>query len=39
MTEQACRKCHAEIVEAIEGPARQPRLSCVRCHSTVGHLR
>ena len=47
VTEQACRKCHSEIVEAIEGThgggssggdeARD--LSCVRCHSTVGHLR
>ncbi|HEX8127895.1 MAG TPA: cytochrome c nitrite reductase small subunit [Pyrinomonadaceae bacterium] len=40
ITEQACRKCHAEIVEAIEGPHKgTPELSCVRCHSTVGHLR
>lgn len=39
ITEKACRHCHAEIVLAIEGP--QPelnRLSCIRCHSTVGHL-
>ena len=40
VTEQACRKCHSEIVESIEGPhAGAPELSCVRCHSTVGHLR
>lgn len=40
ITEQACRKCHQEIVEAIEGPhADASELSCVRCHSTVGHLR
>jgi cytochrome c nitrite reductase small subunit len=40
VTEQACRKCHADMVEAIEGPhASTPELSCVRCHSTVGHLR
>ena len=39
VTEQACRKCHADIVDAIEGPnAGRNRLSCIRCHSTVGHL-
>jgi cytochrome c nitrite reductase small subunit len=37
-TEKACRKCHADIVAAIEGHPRQPKLSCIRCHSTVGHL-
>ncbi len=39
VTEQACRKCHEAIVQAIEGP-RQPgqELSCIRCHSTVGHF-
>lgn len=39
VTEKACRKCHADIVMAIEGqhPARE-QLSCIRCHSTVGHL-
>lgn len=39
VTEKACRKCHIEIVAAIEGPRpEQNRLSCIRCHSTVGHL-
>lgn len=39
VTEKACRKCHAAVVEAIEGPVDGPnRLSCIRCHSTVGHL-
>jgi cytochrome c nitrite reductase small subunit len=38
ITEQACRKCHSEIVEAIETHEDQgPGLSCVRCHSSVGH--
>lgn len=43
-TEKACRKCHHDIVEAIEAGAeltsqgRGGRLSCIRCHSTVGHL-
>lgn len=38
VTEKACRKCHDNIVEAIEG-VHQDRsdLSCVRCHSSVGH--
>ncbi len=53
VTERACRKCHQNIVDAIEspptsmlpspgGPVSRPgppeRLSCIRCHSTVGHL-
>ena len=38
VAEKACRKCHAEIVEAIEGHDRQERVSCVRCHSEVGHM-
>lgn len=39
VAERACRKCHEEIVLAIEGAHGEAgRLSCVRCHSTVGHL-
>ena len=38
VTEKACRKCHEEIVMAIEGHEEQGRTQCVRCHSTVGHL-
>jgi cytochrome c nitrite reductase small subunit len=39
VTEKACRKCHEEIMSAIESPDRDTnRLSCIRCHSTVGHL-
>ena len=37
-TEKACRKCHHDIVEGIESGPNAPRLSCIRCHSTVGHL-
>ena len=37
VTEKACRKCHAEIVFAIEHPDRE-QTSCIRCHSTVGHI-
>ncbi len=40
VTEQACRKCHQEIVDAIEGQhAGAQELSCLRCHGSVGHLR
>jgi cytochrome c nitrite reductase small subunit len=40
VAERACRKCHEEIVLAIEGPHPDTadRTSCVRCHATVGHL-
>ncbi|HEU0252681.1 MAG TPA: cytochrome c nitrite reductase small subunit [Pyrinomonadaceae bacterium] len=41
VTEKACRKCHQEIVEAIEGPHSElsdSQTSCIRCHSSVGHL-
>jgi cytochrome c nitrite reductase small subunit len=37
-TEKACRKCHHDIVESIESGPGAARLSCIRCHSTVGHL-
>lgn len=49
VTEEACRKCHQDIVAAIEGPGhggfgeKRPgemmlqETSCVRCHITVGH--
>lgn len=39
ITEYACRRCHQEIVEAIEGPHRElaEQPSCVRCHTAVGH--
>jgi cytochrome c nitrite reductase small subunit len=40
ITERACRQCHQVIVDAIEGAHRTgAQLSCVRCHSDVGHLR
>jgi cytochrome c nitrite reductase small subunit len=37
VAETACRKCHQAIVDSIEGPHRR-QTSCLRCHSTVGHL-
>jgi cytochrome c nitrite reductase small subunit len=39
VTEKACRHCHEPVVAAIEGPhPEKNRLSCIRCHSTVGHM-
>lgn len=42
ITENACRKCHAEIVHGIEGVGRGNvpgnRASCLHCHRSVGHL-
>jgi len=41
VAEKACRKCHQEIVEAIEGPhsgLSDSQTSCIRCHDSVGHL-
>jgi len=37
ITEGACRSCHLEIVQAIEG-SKQGTISCISCHATVGHL-
>jgi cytochrome c nitrite reductase small subunit len=39
VTEKACRKCHQDIVQALEGAHREDRspMSCIRCHWTVGH--
>lgn len=41
VTEQACRKCHSAIVEAIDPHPTDDSdaTSCIRCHSTVGHMR
>lgn len=39
VTEKACRKCHAALTAAIEGPHRPGQeLSCTRCHWDVGHF-
>ncbi|MBI3652469.1 MAG: cytochrome c nitrite reductase small subunit [Acidobacteria bacterium] len=41
VTEKACRKCHQEVVDAIEGwhaDKRDNETSCLRCHRNVGHL-
>jgi cytochrome c nitrite reductase small subunit len=39
VTEGTCRYCHAEIVDAIDSAhGEAAKLSCVRCHRSVGHL-
>ena len=39
VTEKACRKCHAALTAAIEGPHRPGQeISCTRCHWDVGHF-
>jgi cytochrome c nitrite reductase small subunit len=41
IAETACRGCHAEIVQAMGAPPRHggdADLSCIRCHSSVGHM-
>ena len=38
VTEQACRKCHSAVTATIEGHGDQGDLSCIRCHSRVGHF-
>lgn len=38
VTEDACRKCHQDTVHDIEAlTPPQDLLSCIRCHSGVGH--
>lgn len=39
ITNMACRKCHEEITQAIEGPhASTEPMMCLTCHQRVGHL-
>ena len=40
VTEHACRKCHEEMTASIDATQHhgETSMSCVRCHSTVGHL-
>jgi len=40
VTENACRRCHQAITQAIDGNTvhgRAPGLLCTRCHYSVGH--
>lgn len=37
---EACRKCHQDVVHAVESPGGDREgISCVRCHDSVGHMR
>lgn len=42
VTQAACGRCHAPIVQAIDQPAAPParlqRADCLACHRDVGHL-
>lgn len=42
VTEAACRNCHADIVAEIDsghaGLLANSAMSCIRCHSRVGHM-
>lgn len=39
ITEQACRKCHDDMVDAIDGATHGGQdLQCTQCHRSVGHL-
>lgn len=39
ITELACRHCHLDIVQAIEGTHQESaKISCIRCHASVGHM-
>lgn len=38
VTENSCRKCHQDIVRAIDTTtAHGGSMSCIRCHASVGH--
>lgn len=38
IAEAACRYCHAEVVDVIDGPhGTGENVSCIRCHASVGH--
>ena len=40
IAEASCRKCHSELVTAMDGGAHgAPSVSCIRCHGAVGHPR
>ncbi len=41
VTEAACRRCHESMVSMIDrhsGDRGDERISCIRCHPSVGHL-
>ena len=38
VTEGACRRCHADVVEAMGARDSRGVVECIRCHRSVGHL-
>lgn len=38
ITEQACRKCHAEFVHNLDVMSQKGDVMCTHCHKNVGHL-
>lgn len=38
ITEAQCRRCHADVIDAVAGPHHGGAESCLRCHGSVGHL-
>ena len=38
VTEAACRRCHADIVDQMIGGPGRNDVECLRCHRSVGHL-
>ena len=39
ITEAACRRCHANVVQEIDTNHKPgEKLSCIRCHGSVGHM-
>ncbi len=40
ITENACRRCHADIAADVASPhAGTGTLSCIQCHGHVGHMK
>ncbi len=39
IVEKSCRQCHSEFVSAIDQiyHSKESRISCIKCHNTVGH--
>ncbi|MCX7047460.1 MAG: cytochrome c nitrite reductase small subunit [Candidatus Sumerlaeota bacterium] len=39
ITENACRRCHERVVQEIDyRHIGKDRLSCIKCHASVGHM-
>ena len=38
ITEAACRRCHEDVVLAMDGSHETQKVPCLRCHPTAGHM-